>query len=75
MSDHTYNIEVQSDFLEKITRAKPDYEIFLSASELAWAEGFVEKERLAGRHLLGIHVGSGGTKNLALRRWPLPKRR
>jgi len=23
--------------------------------------------------LLGIHVGSGGTKNLALRRWPLPR--
>src|SRR5207244_2466580 len=25
----------------------------------------------AGGMLLGIHVGSGGTKNLALRRWPL----
>jgi heptosyltransferase-2 len=70
-----HSIENNLAFLDfvgaKITRAKPDYEIFLSASELAWAEGFFEKEKLAGRNLLGIHVGSGGTKNLALRRWPL----
>jgi ADP-heptose:LPS heptosyltransferase len=48
-----------------------DYEIYLSPAELAWAEEFIAKEALSGRRLLGLHVGSGGTKNLPLRRWPL----
>ena len=47
------------------------YEIFLSPAELQWAEGFIAGHNWAGRKRLGIHVGSGGTKNLALRRWPL----
>ncbi len=47
------------------------YEIYLSPAELAWAENFFATEQLSGRRLLGLHVGSGGTKNLALRRWPL----
>jgi ADP-heptose:LPS heptosyltransferase len=47
------------------------YEIYLTAKEEAWAADFIAQHRLAGRPLLGIHVGSGGTKNLALRRWPL----
>jgi len=55
----------------KPTLKKPDYEIFLSPWELAWADEFVQRENLSDRRLLGIHVGSGGTKNLALRRWPL----
>ena len=52
------------------TLQKPGYEIFLSPEELAWADQFVAQRQLSGRKLLGIHVGSGGTKNLALRRWP-----
>ena len=55
----------------KPTIQKPGYEIFLSPDELAWADQFAEQKQLSGRKLLGIHVGSGGTKNLALRRWPL----
>jgi heptosyltransferase II len=47
------------------------YEIFLTDAEKSWAEDCVAREKLSGRPLLGIHVGSGGTKNLALRRWPL----
>jgi heptosyltransferase-3 len=47
------------------------YEIFLTATEQAWAVEFVARQNISGRALLGIHVGSGGTKNLALRRWPL----
>jgi ADP-heptose:LPS heptosyltransferase len=47
------------------------YEVFLSAAEHDWARDFMARHQLAGRSLLGIHVGSGGTKNLALRRWPL----
>jgi ADP-heptose:LPS heptosyltransferase len=48
-----------------------EYEIFLTAAELQWAEDFLARHDLGGRKRLGIHVGSGGTKNLALRRWPL----
>ena len=47
------------------------YEIFLTEAEHAWADEFCALEKISGRPLLGIHVGSGGTKNLALRRWPL----
>ena len=47
------------------------YEIFLTDSEKTWTDDFVTQEKLSGRPLLGIHVGSGGTKNLTLRRWPL----
>lgn len=51
--------------------ARHDYELYLSAADTAWAEEFIAKEKLGGRRLLGLHVGSGGTKNLPLRRWPL----
>jgi len=47
------------------------YEIFLTDAEQAWAADFIAGQNLSGRPMLGIHVGSGGTKNLALRRWPL----
>jgi ADP-heptose:LPS heptosyltransferase len=47
------------------------YELFLTAAEHEWAERYISGNKLSGRKLLGIHVGSGGTKNLALRRWPL----
>lgn len=50
---------------------KHSYELFLSPAETEWAERFVEANCLHGRKRLGLHVGSGGTKNLALRRWPL----
>lgn len=46
-------------------------EIYPSAQDEKWAADYVEQNQLAGKKLLGIHVGSGGTKNLALRRWPL----
>jgi ADP-heptose:LPS heptosyltransferase len=46
-------------------------EVFLSGAELEWAEAFVTERALSNRKLLGVHVGSGGTKNLKLKRWPL----
>jgi lipopolysaccharide heptosyltransferase II len=46
-------------------------EIFLTPEEERWANNFLTGHKLAGRKLLGIHVGSGGTKNLPLKRWPL----
>lgn len=47
------------------------YEVFLSDEERQWASGWLERRNLVGRPWLGIHTGSGGTKNLALRRWPV----
>ena len=46
-------------------------EIYLTPEEQKWADDFLAQSNLTGKKWLGIHVGSGGTKNLALRRWPL----
>ena len=51
--------------------ARHEYEIFPSPADLKWAEDFIAQHNWSGRKRLGIHVGSGGTKNLPLRRWPL----
>lgn len=48
-----------------------DLEIFLTPAEQNWADDFLVANRLVGKKWLGIHIGSGGTKNLAFRRWPL----
>ncbi len=49
----------------------PDMQVFLTPEEHHWAEKFVEDKMLTRSKRLGIHVGSGGTKNLKLKRWPL----
>jgi len=49
----------------------PDCELFLSRDEIAWADAFLSERNLGARTRFGIHVGSSGTKNLALRRWPV----
>jgi ADP-heptose:LPS heptosyltransferase len=46
-------------------------ELPLVTADHDWAESFLTAHDLAGRKRLGIHVGSGGTKNLTLKRWPL----
>ena len=48
-----------------------ELEIFLKPGEEQWAGDFISQNKLAGRKILGVHVGSGGTKNLPLKRWPL----
>jgi ADP-heptose:LPS heptosyltransferase len=48
-----------------------EMEMYLTPAEESWAADFIATKALAGRRLIGIHVGSGGTKNLALKRWPL----
>jgi lipopolysaccharide heptosyltransferase II len=48
-----------------------DMEIFLTPDEEDYANEFLAKHKLAGQKILGLHVGSGGTKNLPLKRWPL----
>jgi ADP-heptose:LPS heptosyltransferase len=46
-------------------------EFFLSPAEERWADDFLVHHKLFGKTVLGLHVGSGGTKNLPLKRWPL----
>ncbi len=46
------------------------YELFLKPEEFAWADAYISSQQLAQRKILGIHLGSGGTKNLKLKRWP-----
>lgn len=48
-----------------------EIEIFLTPDEEKWADDFLANHKLTGQKLLGVHVGSGGTKNLPLKRWPL----
>ena len=48
-----------------------EMEIFLTQEEEEWAEEFLASHKLAGQKILGVHVGSGSTKNLRLKRWPL----
>ena len=47
------------------------YELFLSDKENTWATNYIAEQNLQQRPRFGIHVGSGATKNLARRRWPL----
>ncbi len=46
-------------------------EVALSSADQAWAEAFLRNHELTGKQRLGLHAGSGGTKNLKLKRWPL----
>jgi ADP-heptose:LPS heptosyltransferase len=48
-----------------------ELEIYQTPEERRWADDFLAQNGLTEKKWLGIHVGSGGTKNLALRRWPL----
>jgi heptosyltransferase-2 len=47
-----------------------DLELFLSPAEHHWASEYLVRHQLGGVRKLGMHVGSGGTKNLKLKRWP-----
>ncbi|HEX5399280.1 MAG TPA: glycosyltransferase family 9 protein, partial [Verrucomicrobiae bacterium] len=74
--DYTrHSIENNFDVLPllgaKVKLPSHEMEIFLRPDEEKWADDFLAKNKLAGQKLLGIHVGSGGTKNLPLKRWPL----
>jgi ADP-heptose:LPS heptosyltransferase len=74
--DYTVHSAVNNNrLLSLIGRApmlpQPAYELFLRPEEEAWAAHWLAKNGLVGKKFLGLHVGSGGTKNLALRRWPL----
>jgi heptosyltransferase-2 len=74
--DYTrHSIENNFDILPLIGAEKklPSHqlEIYLKPEEETFATDFISRNKLAGQKVLGIHVGSGGTKNLPLKRWPL----
>ena len=46
-------------------------ELSLSVDETGWASSFLKDHSLIGRRWIGIHAGSGTTKNLRYKRWPL----
>jgi len=70
-----HSVDLNLDVLQLLkTRKllqKHSLELFLSPADLGWAETFIAENKLQSRKILGIHAGSGGTKNLALKRWPL----
>jgi ADP-heptose:LPS heptosyltransferase len=74
--DYTrHSIENNCDVLPllgaKVKLPKHEIELFLTPDEEKWADEFLAKNKPTGRKILGVHVGSGGTKNLSLKRWPL----
>jgi ADP-heptose:LPS heptosyltransferase len=74
--DYTrHSIENNFDMLPLIGARKKlsshAMEFFLEPGDECFADDFLEKHKLTGQKILGIHVGSGGTKNLPLKRWPL----
>lgn len=52
---------------------RPAYELYLGSAETTWAAEYAARNGLERERWLGIHAGSGGTKNLALRRWPVER--
>lgn len=73
--DYTVHSVVNNNRLLSLLDAKPllprhDFEIFLTGAERTWAAQFVAQHDFGSRRRLGVHIGSGGTKNLALKRWP-----
>ena len=70
-----HSIENNFDILPLIGAGKKlsahELEFFLKPGEERFADDFLVKHKLFGKKVLGIHVGSGGTKNLRLKRWPL----
>jgi heptosyltransferase-2 len=65
------NLELLMLLGKKPLLAKHELEIFLSEPDREWADLFIKKQGISERQRLGVHVGSGGTKNLVLKRWPL----
>ncbi|HEY5909414.1 MAG TPA: glycosyltransferase family 9 protein [Verrucomicrobiae bacterium] len=74
--DYTrHSVDLNLDILRRLDK-KPvlpghQLELYLSPQDESWAASFLVSHQLQGRQILGLHAGSGGTKNLALKRWPL----
>jgi heptosyltransferase-2 len=76
--DYTVHTVENNNRLLPLLGAKPllsrhEFELFLSRDNMAWAEEYAVQHQLKAGPCLGVHVGSGGTKNLKLKRWPFPQ--
>ncbi|MFH1307848.1 MAG: glycosyltransferase family 9 protein [archaeon] len=71
--DHIVNQNLKAlELLEsnyKLKKIKPEIE--LSKRNIKFANEFIKNNKLNNKRLIGIHVGSGTTKNMALKRWPI----
>lgn len=65
------NFEILSMIGAQRKVASPAMQFSLEPADEQFAADFLVKNKLTGQKILGIHVGSGGTKNLPLKRWPL----
>lgn len=67
-----HNLDVLPVLGARSKLANHDMQIRLTDEDERWADGFIAARGLKDTLVLGVHAGSGGTKNLALKRWPLP---
>jgi ADP-heptose:LPS heptosyltransferase len=51
--------------------AEHGFELFLTPEEISTAQSIADENQLAPRRVVGMHVGSGTTKNLRMKRWPV----
>ena len=65
------NLELLALLDKKPLLPMHELELFMSAADHQWADSFIKEHALSKQRRLGVHVGSGGTKNLVLKRWPL----
>ncbi|MGV8151634.1 MAG: glycosyltransferase family 9 protein [Candidatus Nanoarchaeia archaeon] len=71
---YMHNVEENLKILELLSikkPKKPEIKIKINKKESRFAEEFLKKNKVKNKELLiGIHAGTGETKNLHLRRWP-----
>lgn len=67
------SIDNNLDLLELIgiiANKELNYKIYLSREDKEKANKFMKENKLEDKKIIGIHVGSGTTKNMRLKRWP-----
>ena len=65
------NLKLLSLLGKEAKSAARAYELYLTPEEVATAQAIAGQGKLARRRVVGLHVGSGKTKNLRMKRWPL----
>jgi ADP-heptose:LPS heptosyltransferase len=68
-----HNLDVLAVLGKKAVQPEHHLQIVLSEPDREMAKAFFASHGLSQRQRLGIHLGSGGTKNLMLKRWPLAR--
>ena len=70
-----HSIDMNLDLLgllgKKPVLNEHEFELYFTPGEIAEADQLAATANLVGRRVIGIHVGSGTTKNLIFKRWPL----